>query len=161
MKKKINYTCSRCGKKAVLGEHFCKSEDVLSFQNKKNYNPDADLSYSAGETELKESKFDRKNLYAGASLTAILILVAFLYSTVGNSALWLLLVAGFVALIFFTRKNFEGFMPNPYQELLRLCHGDSYLAERLIYAEMNRLDGLNRKEAISRAKERLLHDRSR
>jgi len=47
------------------------------------------------------------------------------------------------------------------RELIRACHNDAAMAERLVFAEMNRQPGLDIGEAARRARQRLLRERAR
>ena len=47
------------------------------------------------------------------------------------------------------------------RELVRACHGDSELAERLVFAELQRAPGLDLGEAAHRAFKRLSRERAR
>ncbi len=123
-----SYTCPICGKKALLGSHFCKVKDAGIARNLAEPQ-DSDLAQTKAEL--------RKKAWRGVSiLAAFLLILAFLWSQIGPWSILLMLggPALIVAAILLS-KAVARLPRQRYKQLLRLIGHDRAAASRLIARE--------------------------
>ena len=160
MPKKIKFKCSKCGKRAVLGEHFCDSRDIEKYRLKLNYDPDADLGYNPAAAPRQPLTISRP-IYAMAGIAGLLVLAGFSYQLFGGLALIALLALATVVVVIRYGPNIAAIFADNSRELLSLCRGDQDLADRLIRAEQLRQGAISKRQATALATRKLLSDRLR
>jgi|GEM_PF-1695137 len=149
---KRHYRCPICGKRVVLGEHFCVERGGAGRE-----------ATSGGENiEIKSEARRNGAKTLATAVVASALLMALLWQSIGIYSLAALLLGPIVYI-----SNLIGARPRrrkdsaEYLELLLLVGRDRDTAERLIRAERKRGGAKSREECVRAAKERLERDLSR
>lgn len=159
---KIKYKCQKCNKDAVFGEHFCKPADIIKYEKELNHNPDKDLGYNGdGNTQTSGTLNLIKMVYGLAFIVGSILIFVLLQNMLGNFALPVLVAFYVFVLIFVYRTKIFGTSHRKYKQLVKLCHDDAAVAERLINSEYKKNINIKRDQAIALAHDRLLQDRLR
>lgn len=150
MSLKTYYNCPLCGKRVVLGQHFCSgTAEIKPIQD-------------TAEQKNKKRNRDRAKDLAWAAIASLLLMIL-LWQSIGiYSLVALLLVPIVIAANLVGRRPRKKRDSPEYLELLMLCGRDRGTAERLIRAESKRAPGkpdrANRDTWVRAAKERLERD---
>lgn len=160
MSRQEKYKCEICGKNAILGNHFCNIKDVKKYQQKKDSDPDADLRPDYFGDEVQKLKIS-EHIYAASTVIGLILVNRLLFLEVGIYARIFSVVIGILILIFIYRQKINDLFKPSFKYLVSICFGDKGTAERLVAQELKRNSKISRKEAIDRAIQKLIYDRSR
>ena len=150
--KRQRYRCPHCGKKVVLGEHFC----LVGVKEGKLAPEDFQESHPP---QAAESLFKK----LGIILIVAFLAGAMLWSYFGwifALVLGFIIIAGVGLALFVSSRRRASAGPG-YRSLVKMTGGNKDVAERLITAELNRYPDFSRSECVRRVHDRLEYEHQR
>ena len=151
------YRCPGCGKRVKFGTHYCSGDAAYTTAAEPRMDDPAD--------PWRDSRWFRVLKKVLIVVVASALVLVLLIGSLGlYLSLILLAVITVIATAILLLREFTGIGPREsgsYSALVKLLHGDSDAADRLIASEMEKHPEFSRNECTRRVYDRLVYERSR